>query len=86
MQFIHLLVQCVKMYVLCGVEVGSDHGVCVFVLYSNRVRLAATRALLNSLEFTKANFEKEVHIYIQCKLPRSYKPRIMCVCVCLLWG
>ncbi|CAI8029374.1 Importin subunit beta-1 [Geodia barretti] len=27
---------------------------------SNRVRLAATRALLNSLEFTKANFEKEV--------------------------
>jgi importin subunit beta-1 len=26
---------------------------------SNRVRLAATRALLNSLEFTKANFEKE---------------------------
>ena len=63
MQFIHLLVQCVKMYVLCGVEVDSDHGVCVcvFVLCSNRVRLAATRALLNSLEFTKANFEKEVH-------------------------
>ena len=29
--------------------------------YSNRVRLAATKALLNSLEFTKANFEKEVH-------------------------
>lgn len=26
---------------------------------SNRVRLAATKALLNSLEFTKANFEKE---------------------------
>lgn len=28
---------------------------------SNNVRLAATKALLNSLEFTKANFEKEVH-------------------------
>ena len=27
---------------------------------SNRVKLAATKALLNSLEFTKANFEKEV--------------------------
>lgn len=27
---------------------------------SNHVRLAATNALLNSLEFTKANFEKEV--------------------------
>jgi importin subunit beta-1 len=27
---------------------------------SNHVRLAATNALLNSLEFTRANFEKEV--------------------------
>jgi importin subunit beta-1 len=27
---------------------------------SNHVRLAATNALLNSLEFTKANFDKEV--------------------------
>ena len=27
---------------------------------SNNVRLAATKALLNSLEFTRANFEKEV--------------------------
>ncbi len=27
---------------------------------SDRVRLAATKAMLNSLEFTKANFEKEV--------------------------
>ena len=27
---------------------------------SNHVRLAATTALLNSLEFTKANFDKEV--------------------------
>lgn len=27
---------------------------------SNNVKLAATNALLNSLEFTKANFEKEV--------------------------
>ena len=29
---------------------------------SDHVRLAATNALLNSLEFTKANFEKEVTI------------------------
>ena len=35
---------------------------------SNSVRLAATKALLNSLEFTKANFEKEV-----CRPP-------LCVC------
>ena len=28
---------------------------------SDYVRLAATNALLNSLEFTKANFEIEVH-------------------------
>ena len=27
---------------------------------SNHVRLAATNALLNSLEFTKANFQKDV--------------------------
>lgn len=27
---------------------------------SNHVRLAATNALLNSLEFTKANFDQEV--------------------------
>ena len=27
---------------------------------SDHVKLAATNALLNSLEFTKANFEKEV--------------------------
>lgn len=32
----------------------------VLFLYSNHVRLAATNALLNSLEFTKANFDKEV--------------------------
>lgn len=32
----------------------------VLSLYSNHVRLAATNALLNSLEFTKANFDKEV--------------------------
>ena len=30
---------------------------------SNHVRLAATNALLNSLEFTRANFEKEVRSY-----------------------
>lgn len=29
---------------------------------SNNVKLAATNALLNSLEFTKANFEKEVDL------------------------
>ena len=29
---------------------------------SDKVRLAATRALLNSLEFTKTNFEKEVSV------------------------
>lgn len=34
----------------------------VLSLYSNHVRLAATNALLNSLEFTKANFDKEVII------------------------
>lgn len=31
---------------------------------SNHVRLAATTALLNSLEFTKANFDKEVCILL----------------------
>lgn len=30
---------------------------------SNHVRHAATTALLNSLEFTKANFDKEVENY-----------------------
>ena len=31
---------------------------------SNNVRLAATKALYNSLEFTKANFEKEVRLMV----------------------
>lgn len=29
---------------------------------SNNVKLAATNALLNSLEFTKANFDKDVRL------------------------
>lgn len=33
---------------------------------SNRVRLAATNALLNSLEFTKSNFDTEVRINLIC--------------------
>lgn len=32
------------------------------LIFSNHVRLAATNALLNSLEFTKANFDQEVHL------------------------
>lgn len=32
---------------------------------SNNVKLAATNALLNSLEFTKANFDKEVSLFWQ---------------------
>lgn len=32
---------------------------------SNNVKLAATNALLNSLEFTKANFDKEVSAFWQ---------------------
>ena len=31
---------------------------------SLHVRLAATKALYNSLEFTKSNFDKEVFIFI----------------------
>ncbi|XP_013114231.1 importin subunit beta [Stomoxys calcitrans] len=38
---------------------------------SNHVRLAATTALLNSLEFTKANFEKDVE--------RNYIMEVVCV-------
>lgn len=33
---------------------------------SNNVKLAATNALLNSLEFTKANFDKEVRTACIC--------------------
>lgn len=32
--------------------------------FSNHVRLAATTALLNSLEFTKANFDIEVSVLV----------------------
>ena len=46
---------------------------------SNRVKLAATKALLNSLEFTKANFEKEVctlslSLYLYLSLSTSSFP------------
>ena len=40
---------------------------------SDHVRLAATNALLNSLEFTKANFEKEVIFYTYPKLITAVK-------------
>ena len=39
---------------------------------SNKVKLAATKALLNSLEFTKANFEKEV--CLPTPIPPSLPP------------
>lgn len=32
---------------------------------SDNVKLAATKALLNSLEFTKANFEREVRLSVE---------------------
>ncbi|XP_013168387.1 PREDICTED: importin subunit beta-1 isoform X1 [Papilio xuthus] len=47
---------------------------------SNHVRLAATQALLNSLEFTKANFEKEVErnfiMEVVCEATQSSDMRI----------
>lgn len=39
---------------------------------SNNVKLAATNALLNSLEFTKANFDKEVHTHTQIQCLHSW--------------
>lgn len=36
---------------------------------SNNVKLAATNALLNSLEFTKANFDKDVRCFLQTPPP-----------------
>lgn len=42
---------------------------------SNNVKLAATNALLNSLEFTKANFDKEVS-----------RPVLICLAVVLYQG
>ena len=45
---------------------------------SNHVRLAATNALLNSLEFTRANFEKDVSTYIKHpkeKCVNVYRPK-----------
>jgi len=56
------------MFVLCSViRIVSSTCVAfvVSILHcfcSNRVRLAATNALLNSLEFTRANFDVEVSI------------------------
>ena len=35
---------------------------CASVVHSSQIRLAATNALLNSLEFSKQNFEREVFI------------------------
>ncbi|CAF4758012.1 importin subunit beta-1 isoform X1 [Pieris napi] len=47
---------------------------------SNHVRLAATQALLNSLEFTKANFEKDVErnfiMEVVCEATQSNDMRI----------
>ncbi|XP_013133673.1 PREDICTED: importin subunit beta-1 isoform X1 [Papilio polytes] len=47
---------------------------------SNHVRLAATQALLNSLEFTKANFEKEIErnfiMEVVCEATQSSDMRI----------
>lgn len=47
---------------------------------SNNVRLAATQALLNSLEFTKANFDKESErnfiMEVVCEATQSSDMRI----------
>lgn len=47
---------------------------------SNHVRLAATQALLNSLEFTKANFEKDNErnfiMEVVCEATQSHDMRI----------
>jgi importin subunit beta-1 len=43
---------------------------------SNHVRLAATNALLNSLEFTRANFEKEVSQNFIIKLRLRYLSQV----------
>ena len=43
-----------------------------FSFCSNHVRNAATNALLNSLEFTKANFDKDVSIYVCLKFEFAF--------------
>lgn len=50
---------------------------------SNNVKLAATNALLNSLEFTRANFDKEVQNQNQNRslLLRCVSGTLTCVCV-----
>lgn len=49
---------------------------------SDHVKLAATNALLNSLEFTKANFEKESerHFIMQvvCEATQSTDTKVCC--------
>lgn len=55
---------------------------------SNNVKLAATNALLNSLEFTKANFDKEVRCPsrdpdVLLGLPMSQQVLTARVCVCV---
>ena len=52
---------------------------------SNNVKLAATNALLNSLEFTKANFDKEVGRSRSRAGPvcQPALPPSQCVCVCV---
>ena len=50
---------------------------------SNHVRLAATNALLNSLEFTRANFEKDVsilHKTTQRKVCGRLSTKMSCFC------
>lgn len=58
---------------------------------SNNVKLAATNALLNSLEFTKANFDKEVRCpsggpYVLLGLSTSRQVLTAEVCVCVSDG
>ena len=40
----------------------------MYLIYISKVKVAATNALLNSLEFTRGNFEKEAerHFIMQC--------------------
>lgn len=49
---------------------------------SNNVKLAATNALLNSLEFTRANFDKEVLVLL-VHLCCWTHPHCSGVCVCV---
>ena len=65
-------IDCQKLILLLLMYISFFNHLLLFLPFDDvlsiQIRIAATNALLNSLEFSKQNFEREVRSIIMCNL------------------